>query len=265
MIKCFCIPIGTKILIILIAFFVLLHLILIFFLYRSQEYFPAKNITNKNPESVVLLHGIGKSNRITYLMAKRLSNAGFEVYNITYPYKKHTIQELSDFLNDKIIELGINKKSNVNFVGHSMGGLIIRAYINKYKPKNLHRVVMVGTPNHGSELADSFKDWTIYKIKFGSVSGKQIGTNLEGLDKAFGPVNYDLGIIAGKTWSSPIFSRILPGDDDGIVTIKSTKLKGMHDHIIMNFSHTPGIQYKKVANMVISYLKNGKFDRNLKL
>ena len=76
-----------------------------------------------------------------------------------------------------------------------MGGLITRVYINKYKPKNIHMVVMVGMPNHGSELADRLKDWTIYKIKFGTKSRRWLGTDLEGLADELGNVNYDLGIV----------------------------------------------------------------------
>ena len=227
------------------------------YIYKSQEYFKAVN--NNTPETVIVLHGISKDNRITYLLSKRIAEAGFEVYNISYPYKHKTIQDISDFLHEKIIKLKINKKEKLNFVGHSMGGLIIRNYIHKYQPKNLHRVVMVATPNHGSELADKLKNWKIYKWKFGNVSSKQLGTDQYNLDNAFGDVNYELGIIAGKTWLNPIFSLILPGKDDGIVSIESTKLDGMKEHIILNFSHTTGIMSKKVAQNVIKFLKNGTF------
>ena len=226
-------------------------------IYKSQEYFEA--INNKKPETVIVLHGISKDNKITYLLSKRLAESGFEVHNISYPYRNKTIQEISDFLHEKIIDLGIDKKEKLNFVGHSMGGLIIRNYIHKYKPENLNRVVMVATPNHGSELADKMKNWKIYDLKFGKASSMQLGTDQYNLDDAFGDVNYELGIIAGKTWLNPIFSYILPGKDDGIVSIESTKLNGMKEHDILNFPHTTGIMRKKVAKNVINFLKNGTF------
>lgn len=259
MFESFCLSMYVKIAIIVFILIAILFLYLYSFVWKSREYFPAQNTKSTSPEVVIVLHGIGKTNRITYLLSKRIANAGFDVYNITYPSTKFTIPELADFLNNKIHELGINKKKHVNIVGHSMGGLITRVYINKYKPTNIHRVVMVGTPNHGSELADRLKDWTIYKIKFGTKSGRQLGTDLEGLADELGNVNYDLGIIAGKTKINPIFSFMLPGDDDGIVSVESTKLDGMNEHIVMNFAHTPGIMYKSVADQVIAYLKNGKF------
>ncbi len=251
-------------------FIVLLLIILVIkifciFIFKNQEYFPAKNIKEDvEPETVIVLHGIGKTNRITYLLAKRISEAGFEVYNISYPSKEFTIQELADFLNNRIKDFGINEKAKLNIVAHSMGGLITRAYINKYKPGNLNRVVMIGTPNHGSELADIFKDWFIYRLKFGNRASRQLGTDLYGLNNDLGVVDYDLGIIAGKTWGSFIFSKLLPGDDDGIVSVESTKLNGMNDHIVMNFRHTPGLLYKSVANMAIGYLKNGNFNNSYK-
>lgn len=264
MLNCFKFTTVIKIIATVFILFLLSYIISIHIINNNQEYFTAQNTTNFNPETIIVLHGIGKTNRITYLLAKRISKAGFEVYNITYPSTKYTIQELADFLYKKFEDLGIDRKNQINIVGHSMGGLITRAYIKKYKPQNLHRVVMIGTPNRGSELTDVLKDTIIYKLKFGTLAGRQIGTDLAGLNGAFGKVNYDLGIIAGKTWINPIFSTILPGLDDGIVSVESTKLEGMNDHIVMNFPHTPGVQYKKVANMVISYLKDGKFDRNLK-
>ena len=223
---------------------------------RAKEYFSA--IDNDNPETVVVLHGISKTNAITYLLAKRIAAAGFEVYNITYPSTKYTINDLVDILNDKLLELNIDKKRKLNFVGHSMGGLLIRGYLNKYKPANLHRVVMIGTPNHGSELANYFKNWWIFKKKFG-VAGEQLGIDQKGLDGLFGPVYYNLGIIAGKTSSNPIFSSIIVGEDDGLVSVESTKLEGMNDHIVLNFSHTMGLFYRDVANEVIEYLKTGSF------
>lgn len=253
-----------KVVIVVFILIVILIIYLYSFVLKKREYFPAQNNKSTSPEVVIVLHGIAKTNRITYLLSKRIANAGFDVYNITYPSTKFTIQELADFLNNKINELSINKKKRVNIVGHSMGGLITRVYINKYKPKNIHRVVMIGTPNHGSELADKLKDWKIYKLKFGTKSGRQLGTDLEGLSEELGKVNYDLGIIAGISKTSPILSLMLPNDDDGIVSVESTKLDGMKEHIIMNFAHTPGIMYKSVADQTINYLKNGKFDLNKK-
>ena len=113
---------------ILLIILLIIAMVYIKYIYKSQEYFSA--INSDSPETVVVLHGISKDNRITYLLSKRLSEAGFEVYNISYPYRNETIQEISDFLYKKIIDLGIDKKEKLNFVGHSMGGLIIRNYIH---------------------------------------------------------------------------------------------------------------------------------------
>lgn len=228
--------------------------------FKSQEYFPAVN--NNNPETVIVLHGIRRTNRHSYLLAKRLSEAGFEVYNITYPFADHSIEDIVDFLHKKFDELGIDKKKKINFVGHSMGGLVIRGYINKYKPKNLHRVAMIATPNHGSELADKFKNWHLYRWIFGDKSSMQLTTDLGSLENFYGNVDYDLGIIAGKSWHKPFFSSILPGDDDGLVSVESTKLSGMKEHVVLNFSHALGLHYREVSDYVIRYLKTGSFEPN---
>lgn len=234
-------------------------------IWKKQVYFPAKNNKNGKIETVIVLHGIARTNRQTYLLSKRISENGFEVYNITYPSTEYTIEELADYLNKEFTKLNLDKKENLNIVAHSLGGLVVRAYTNKYKPKNLEKIVMISTPNNGSELADFFKDWKIYKNFYGP-AGQELTTNNEKLVKAIGNrinEDYEVGIIAGSTSFNPIFSSMLLGKDDGVVSVESTKLEGMDDHISLKVLHGVGLYGRKIPKLVISFLKDGKFDRKL--
>ena len=55
-----------------------------------------------------------------------------------------------------------------------MGGLVIRALLNRYRPDNLGRVVQIGTPNHGSEVADFLKNDWLYRLFFGPAGAGKI-------------------------------------------------------------------------------------------
>ena len=228
--------------------------------FDNQSFYEA-NKDSFIAENVIVLHGITKTNRIMKHLSKSLSEHGFNVYNITYPSTEYTIQELAEFVYNKAYELGLNDRKKTHFVGHSMGGLIIRHFIYKFKPENIGRVVMIGTPNHGSQLTDKFKDWWLYKKDFGTKAGRQIGTDMYGLKNAFGKVDYELGIIAGNKNGNPYFSKILPNEDDGMVTVESTKLEGMKEHIILKLKHNQLVSNKKSIRQVIYFLRNGYFEK----
>jgi esterase/lipase len=218
---------------------------------------------NKEMETVVVLHGIARTNKQTHLISKRIADAGYEVYNINYPSTEYTIEELVEYLHNEFQNYKITEKPKVNIVAHSMGGLLTRAYLKKYSMKNLNRIVMISTPNHGSEVADFFKDWKIYTKIFGP-AGQQLGTNDKEVQKLFSSLkNYEVSVIAGGRSMNPIFSAMLDGQDDGTVSVESTKLEGMKDHIIVPNLHGIQVYSKLDAELAISFLDNGKFDRNL--
>ncbi|MET0906605.1 MAG: alpha/beta fold hydrolase, partial [Tardiphaga sp.] len=148
------------------------------------------------------------------------------------------------------------------FVGHSMGGLLARVYIGKHRPQRLGRVVMLGTPNGGSEIADKLKDWLLYRLYFGP-AGQQLVTARDAATAALLPaVDYPVGIIAGNRSLDPITSRfILPGANDGRVTVARTRLDGMADHLVIAASHALMMKNKEAIAQTIAFLKHGRFDR----
>ncbi|GHM58930.1 MAG: hypothetical protein sL5_10220 [Candidatus Mesenet longicola] len=149
----------------------------------------------------------------------------------------------------------------VHFVGYSMGGLLIRAYFKKYKPDKLGRVVMIGTPNHGSEVADFLKNFMLYKKLYGP-AGQQLITNQDGFKEIFANTDFELGIIAGNKSIDPISSKLINKPNDGKVSVDSTKLEGAKDHIVLPCNHTFFPSNKQMFKQVLSFLKFGKFIQN---
>lgn len=211
-------------------------------------------------DTVVLLHGIGRSKSSMESMEEDLSRKGYEVINIDYASREKTIENLVADIRKEIKSRRVTT-GKIHFVGHSMGGLIIRAYIHKYRPKDLGRVVMLGTPNGGSEVADLLKDNLLY-IHYYGPAGQQLVTDQNGFKEIFGRVNYELGVIAGDRSIDPVSSLlIITGDDDGKVPVANTKIKGMKDHIVVHATHTFMPSNAEVIQQTEHFLEHGKFLR----
>ncbi|MFT4717711.1 MAG: esterase/lipase [Rickettsiales bacterium] len=209
-------------------------------------------------EYVIILHGIARSKIHMQDLADYLTSKNYDVININYPSTDHNLEGLSKILIKKISE-NTPKDKKINFVGYSMGGLMVRIILNKKNYKNMGKVVQLATPNKGSEVADFFKNNWLYKKIYGP-SGAQLTTDQTKIKNLLNnKIDYELGIIAGSFTIDPISSIIIPGNDDGKVSIDSTKLKGMKDHIVVSASHTFFPSNKKVQQQTLSFLKNGQF------
>ena len=121
---------------------------------------------------------------------------------------------------------------------------------------------MLGTPNGGSEIADVLKDWLLYRMYFGP-AGQQLVTARDVVTEALLPaVDYPVGIIAGNRSLDPIASRfMLPGADDGRVTVERTKLDGMADHVVIPASHAFMMKNRTAIAQTIAFLQDGRFAR----
>jgi len=209
-------------------------------------------------EHVVVLHGILRSSKHMKPLAKQLEQAGYVVHNLDYPSTEHTIGCLAEQLHETIIS-NTQSVQKVHFVGYSMGGLVLRAYLNQHKPNNLGYVLHLATPNKGSEVADWLQQNWLYQ-KFYGIAGQELTTDQsDHLQNTLGTINYPLGVIAGNSSIEPISSHKIPGDDDGKVSIESTKIQGMQDHIVVGASHTFFPSNQQVIAQTLHFLKQGVF------
>lgn len=215
-----------------------------------------------NKEAVILLHGIGLSKWSLTLIKLRLKQAGFDTMNITYPSTKLSLDGIADWLHQKYLTDDFwNSYSKVHFVTHSMGGLVARRYLNKFRDvlnaDKIGRVVMLGTPNQGSEIADVMRSFPPYKWLFGP-AGQELTTTAQSTSKDIS--FFDVGVIAGTAgWLYPISGLFFKGKHDGRVAVERTKLPDMKDHIVIRSSHTLMIYRRKVHNEIVHFLKQGNF------
>lgn len=213
---------------------------------------------------VILLHGITRNTFDLEPFSFYLKRKGYTVHAINYPSTEHTIEELSDFVKEEIEKDDLAKNADqLCFVTHSLGGLITRYYIKNHKPANLDKVVMIGPPNEGSELADFFKEskWLspLFKKVFGP-AGQQLGTKEDfGKANIHDDIDYPLGVIAGDRSLNPLAPWVLEGEHDGIVIVERTKIKGMQDHIVLHAPHSFMILVPEVIRQTYLFLENGAF------
>ena len=211
---------------------------------------------------VVLLHGMWRNESAMRPVERFLSTQGYQVINIAYPSTEYPIETLvDDYLKPVVENLQRKEYQRVHFVTHSMGGILVRYFLKHNKPDFIGRVVMLAPPNQGTELATLFSDSQWINIKRGPAA-KQLSTDNKSWVRQLGPVNFELGIIAGNYNSNWLTDWILPGDDDGVVSVESTKVKNMQDFVTVPVKH-----YQLRANSIsltqtAHFLKFGQFYRS---
>jgi len=209
---------------------------------------------------VVLLHGISSGSLFLRRLEHALRRAGFATLNLDYQSRKKPLEDLAEDIRPAIAAFAESSCGPTHFVGHSMGGLLVRVYLANHRPARLGRVVMLGTPNNGSEIVDLLKHYPAYRVWFGP-AGSQLATLQDTTLTSLPPVDYAVGIIAGcRSLVHPIASRfILPRPNDGRVSVQSCKLAGMADHTIVKASHT-ALPFNRLAiRQTIAFLEDGRF------
>ena len=190
---------------------------------------------------------------------RALREAGYRTLNLDYPGRRLGLAALAAHVRGGVAALGGQAlEGEVHFLTHSMGGLVARAMLAAERPARLGRVVMLGPPNNGSEIADLLSRFRLYHGVFGPAGAELTTTRSDALVRLLGQVNYPVGVIAGSRALDPLSWAILPKPNDGKVTVAHTRCEGMADHLTLPVNHASMVRDPAVLRAAIAFLRHGR-------
>jgi len=216
----------------------------------------SKDLTPDTGHAVIYLHGIGRSSRSMRPILDAMAADGFVHVPFEYPSTRVPLEQSANFLHTLIESL--TDVSKISFVVHSMGGLVVRRYLKDHNDPRLHRLVMLGTPNSGAELADMLKRNMLFRTVYGP-AGQELVTGKDGTIGSLPAPTFEFGVIAGGKGDDAGFNPLLPGDDDGTVTIASTRLPGASDFLRIPKLHSFLMSDETAIAAVQCFLEHGRF------
>ena len=219
---------------------------------------------SENSEHVIVLHGMWRTSRSMKPMERTLAAAGYQVRNVSYPSRSAIISELSEAAIGRAVEECLtNGASSIHFVTHSLGGILVRDYLSRHTITNLGRVVMLGPPNGGSELVEKLH-WLSPLKKIVGPASVELGTDTNSPPFRLGAATFPAGIIAGNRSLIWLTSLMIPGPDDGTVSVERTKLAGMSDHLVLPVTHNFIMLDRTTRKQTVCFLREGRFDHESK-
>ena len=213
-----------------------------------------------NGESVIVIHGFARRARSMRRLADAVHDAGYEVRNVNYVSIRRSLDEIKADVFGKFDRyISNNPSKKIHFVGHSLGGLLIRSYLDQAQIENLGSVILMGTPNKGTSVADRYEGkW--YVSWMGALIA-DLGAGNSGFLETLEEPYYTVGVIAGSKPYKWFTHAALEGMHDGLVTVESAKLSGMTDFVVIDVNHSRMKRDKRVIDQVIYFLKHSRFKK----
>jgi pimeloyl-ACP methyl ester carboxylesterase len=223
---------------------------------------PVYTTDNTGSEKVVLLHGFGRTDKAMLLLNSALTEAGYDVHSLEYPSTDEAPETLVEIVGADINSCCRDGAETVHFVGHSLGGLLLRDYLGRHRPGKLGHVVLIGSPNKGTELADADLGIKAQETMLGwaGPSAQVLHTGPDGYAASLPVPDYTVGVIAG-TRGNHVSDNWLPIPNDGVVSVESARLEGMTDFVDVDVTHWDMRSDSVVAELVIDFLRHGRFNQ----
>lgn len=200
---------------------------------------------------VVLVHGLWYGRVSMQLLARRLTRAGFGCRVFGYSTLRTSLSDSAGALRRFI---GRRRHARLHLVGHSLGGLVILRMLADGDDLPPGRIVLLGSPVHGSGVARRAAGIRAFR--------PLLGRSREALEAGFhqAPAGRETGIIAGT--GSVGVGRVLgglEGPGDGTVSVAETRLDGTGDRLELPVTHTGLLLSPAVARATARFLASGRF------
>jgi len=203
---------------------------------------------------VVYVHGLWMSGGESLFLRRRLAHEfGLQVHPFRYSAAHSTMAKITARLQEFVESL---QAPTVHFVGHSLGGLVIYRFLERFPQQPPGRAVFLGTPSVASRAAEQASQIRLVA----SLMGQPVADELLQPQERRWTMDRPLGIIAG---TQPIgVGQILAQfeeDSDGTVAVSETRLPGATDHVSLPVSHLGLLVSPRVAHETGLFLREGRF------
>jgi len=232
---------------------------------RLEELRREHNLLPLKGRAVITLHGLGRSRDAMNFHGKHVAESLNATWiNVSYASSRRSLDDHAQSLARVLGHLdGIDE---IHFVCHSLGNIVVRRYLGEAslpEPRwqidpRIKRMVMLGPPNNGAQLARLFKDNQLFGLVTGP-SGKQLALPRDEVQKRLGTPAFEFGIIAGSCGDEASSNPVIAGDDDLVVAVEETRLAGASDFLVVPCWHATMLHDEHVCECAARYLKEGCF------
>ena len=203
-------------------------------------------------------------------LERALRAHGYDTINPGYPSITTRIEEQAAMLAQAIdahldarSSAGLGAYDRIAFVGHSMGGLVIRAYLGMPGAVDPWCCIFAGTPHRGAAMADMRSQGFIARLFFGRGNAPEQLLTADPLYRSLAPIRAaHVGTISGGRGDGVGYSRVIPGDDDRMVGVEEAQLPEQTDTIQLFMMHTWLAISPAAVHQVLTFLAAGAFDRD---
>jgi pimeloyl-ACP methyl ester carboxylesterase len=203
--------------------------------------------------AVVYVHGLWMPGIESTLLLRRLAERGLRPHVFHYRSVFEPMAHVAAALRQMVARIDAPR---VHLLGHSLGGLVIHRYLERYRMTQPGRVVFLGSPCTGSRVARRLGQWSLGRHVLGRAAVEELLVERARRWEA----ERELGIIAGTV---PLgFGRLLltfKEANDGTVAVSETALAGAKSRLCLPVTHSGLLLSARVAQEAGNFFEHGRF------
>jgi hypothetical protein len=204
-------------------------------------------------QTLVTLHGFMGYPWNLYYITAPYDAQQMNVINWAYPSREKKIEEHAVDLVKELQKISYNNPGRpINFITHSMGGLVLRAAINHAdcpEEAKIGSAALLAPPNQGACWGRFLSQFEISHQIGLDASGKELMTELDFEHLGQFPETMSVLVIAGNLSYNPF----IPGENDGTVAVDETFLTTPHQHVVIHAGHKSILLSQQAAQIIYRF------------
>ncbi len=228
---------------------------------RTRDKLPAME-----GKAVVILHGLFRTRSCMASLGGAITQlGGYNVFCVGYPTTRGSVETHAHSLDSVVRSLeGITE---INFIAHSLGNLVVRYWLKVFadaqrslpQGQTFGRMVMLAPPNRQPQLATMLVRGTLAQFVAGPAA-EELASGWKELEPKLATPPFEFGVLAGGKSDGRGFNPLIPGDDDGVITVESTRLPGARDFRLLPVLHSFFMNDRRVHEHANQFLRHGYFE-----